>query len=76
MLAWLLGGFLDLPHADRVSLLFTGAHKSIAIGAPLAALLFSPKLAGLMIVPTILYHQLQLIASAPLAKRLARPDTH
>lgn len=69
--AWFVGGVLDLPRADRISLLFTGAHKSIAIGAPMAALLFSPKIAGLMILPTILYHQLQLIASVPLAKRLA-----
>jgi sodium/bile acid cotransporter 7 len=69
--AWATGRIFDLPRADRISLLFTGAHKSIAIGAPMAALLFSPKIAGLMILPTILYHQLQLIASAPLAKRLA-----
>lgn len=69
--AWMIGGMLDFSRADRISLLFAGAHKSIAIGAPMAALLFPPTLAGLMIVPTILYHQLQLIASAPLAKRLA-----
>lgn len=73
--AWLIGGVFGFPYEDRISLLFAGAHKSIAIGAPMAALLFPPTLAGLMIVPTILYHQLQLIASAPLAKRLARtPD--
>ncbi|TSB05434.1 bile acid:sodium symporter [Sphingorhabdus contaminans] len=70
--AWMIGGALGFSHDDRISLLFAGAHKSIAIGAPMAALLFPPTLAGLMIVPTILYHQLQLIASAPLAKRLAR----
>lgn len=69
--AWFIGGVFDFPRADRISLLFAGAHKSIAIGAPMAALLFPSTLAGLMIVPTILYHQLQLIASAPLAKRLA-----
>jgi sodium/bile acid cotransporter 7 len=73
--AWMIGGVFGFPYEDRISLLFAGAHKSIAIGAPMAALLFPPTLAGLMIVPTILYHQLQLIASAPLAKRLARtPD--
>lgn len=71
-LAWFLGGLFGFPREDRISFLFAGAHKSIAIGAPMAALLFPPTLAGLMIVPTILYHQLQLIASAPLAKRLAQ----
>ena len=71
-LAWALGGVIGLARADRVSLLFAGAHKSIATGAPMAALLFPAEIAGLMILPAIIYHQLQLIASAPLAARLAR----
>lgn len=70
--AWGVGRALDLPHPDRVSLLFAGAHKSIATGAPMAALLFPADIAGLMILPAILYHQLQLIASAPIAARLAK----
>ncbi len=70
--AWGLGGVLGFARADRVSLLFAGSHKSIATGAPMAALLFPAEVAGLMILPAILYHQLQLIASAPLAARLAK----
>ncbi len=69
--AWGLGGVLGFAHADKVSLLFAGSHKSIATGAPMAALLFPAEVAGLMILPAILYHQLQLIASAPLANKLA-----
>ena len=69
--AWALGGAMKLARADRISLLFAGAHKSLATGAPMAALLFPPEIAGVMILPAIFYHQLQLIASAPLAKRLA-----
>ena len=71
-LAWGMGGVFGLARADRVSLLFAGAHKSIATGAPMAALLFPADVAGLMILPAIIYHQLQLIASAPLAARLAK----
>jgi solute carrier family 10 (sodium/bile acid cotransporter), member 7 len=69
--AWAAGRAMKLDHADRVSLLFAGAHKSLATGAPMAALLFPPGIAGVMILPAIFYHQLQLIASAPLAARLA-----
>jgi solute carrier family 10 (sodium/bile acid cotransporter), member 7 len=72
--AWALGGAIGLQRGDRVSLLFAGAHKSIATGAPMAALLFPPDIAGLMILPAILYHQFQLIASAPLAARLAKTN--
>lgn len=70
--SWALGGVMGLPRADRISLLFAGSHKSIATGAPLAAILFAGPQAGLVILPTLIYHQLQLIASAPLAARLAK----
>ncbi len=70
--AWGLGGLIALPRADRISLLFAGSHKSIATGAPLAAILFAGPQAGLVILPALLYHQLQLIVSAPLASRLAK----
>jgi solute carrier family 10 (sodium/bile acid cotransporter), member 7 len=69
--AWGLGGVLGLARADRISLLFAGAHKSIATGAPMAAILFG-NAAGLIVLPTILYHIAQLLVSAPLAARLAR----
>ena len=69
--AMLLGGVLRFARADRISLLFAGAHKSIATGAPLAAILFGAD-AGLIILPAILYHVAQLILSAPLSARLAR----
>ncbi len=69
--AWGLGAAIGLSRADRISLLFAGAHKSIATGAPMAAILFGHS-AGLIVLPAILYHMAQLIVSAPLAGRLAR----
>jgi sodium/bile acid cotransporter 7 len=69
--AWGLGGALGLNRADRVSLVFAGAQKSIATGAPMAAILFG-NAAGLILLPAILYHMAQLILSAPIAARLAK----
>jgi solute carrier family 10 (sodium/bile acid cotransporter), member 7 len=69
--AWGAGALLGLPRADRISLLFAGAQKSIATGAPMAAILFGSA-AGLILLPAILYHIAQLLLSAPLAARLAR----
>jgi solute carrier family 10 (sodium/bile acid cotransporter), member 7 len=65
-----LGDALKLRRADRISLLFAGAHKSIATGAPMAAILFGAD-AGLILLPAIVYHIAQLLVSAPLAGRLA-----
>lgn len=70
--AWLLGGSLSLSRSDRVAFLFAGGQKSIALGAPLASLLFAPAVAGLLLLPVLTYHLLQLVLSAPLASRLNR----
>lgn len=69
--SWGLGGALGLNRADRVSLVFAGAQKSIATGAPMAAILFGSA-AGLILLPAILYHMAQLIVSAPIADRLGQ----
>lgn len=71
--SWAAAGALRLERGDRIAFLFAGAHKSVAMGAPLAAVLFPPEVAGLVLLPLLLYHLLQLVASAPIASRLARP---
>lgn len=70
--AWLAGGALGLARADRIAFLFAGSQKSVAIGAPMAAILFAPEMAGFVIAPLLLYHLLQLVVAATLASRLAR----
>lgn len=73
--AWTTSGVLGMPRADRIAFLFAGSQKSVAIGAPLAAILFPPATAGFVIAPLLLYHLAQLVLAAPLAMRLARsPD--
>lgn len=69
---WAAGTMLGLPRADRIAFLFGGSQKSIAIGAPLAAILFAPDVAGFVIAPLLVYHLAQLVLAAPLASRLAR----
>jgi sodium/bile acid cotransporter 7 len=70
--AWGVSGLLGLPRADRITFLFAGSQKSVAVGAPLAAILFPPSAAGFVIAPLLLYHLAQLVLAAPLATRLAR----
>jgi solute carrier family 10 (sodium/bile acid cotransporter), member 7 len=70
--AWLLGGALQLDRPNRISMLFAGAQKSIAMGAPLATVLFAPQAAGLVLLPILLYHLAQLVMAAPISARLNR----
>ena len=52
-------------------MLFSGGQKSIAMGAPLASVLFPPATAGIILLPLLTYHLLQLVFSAPLAAKLS-----
>ena len=69
---WGLTAILLLPRADRIAFLFAGVQKSVAIGAPLAAILFPADVAGFVIAPLLLYHLLQLVVAAPMASFFAR----
>lgn len=68
--SWLLGGALRLPQGDRIAMLFAGAQKSIALGAPLATVLFPPAVAGIILLPLLVYHLAQMLVAAPIAARL------
>ena len=70
--AWALSGIIGYPRADRIAFLFAAVQKSVAIGAPLAAILFPAEVAGFVIAPLLLYHLLQLMWAAPMATSLAR----
>ena len=69
--AWAMGGAMKLALPERSAVLFAGAHKSIAVGAPLAALLFPAGAAGMVLLPILIYHLAQLIVSAWIAPVLA-----
>ncbi|MEZ5737090.1 MAG: bile acid:sodium symporter family protein [Novosphingobium sp.] len=70
--SWLLGGWLGLDLEDQVALLFCGSQKSLASGVPLAAALFPATMAGVIIVPVIIYHQMQLVIGTLLCGTMAR----
>lgn len=70
--AWITGGVLGLERGDRIAFLYAGGHKSIAMGAPLASVMFAPEVAGVILLPALIYHLAQLVVSAPLAARLTR----
>jgi solute carrier family 10 (sodium/bile acid cotransporter), member 7 len=64
---------LGFSPADEVVAVFCGSKKSVASGIPMARLLFGtrPEL-GLIVLPAMLYHQVQLLVCAALARRYAR----
>ncbi|WP_148717269.1 bile acid:sodium symporter family protein [Chitinolyticbacter meiyuanensis] len=63
---------LGFSRADEVAAVFCGSKKSLAAGIPMARLLFAghPAL-GLIVLPVMCYHQLQLLVCTVLARRYA-----
>ncbi|WP_033923057.1 bile acid:sodium symporter family protein [Sphingomonas sp. 37zxx] len=62
------------PRPDEIVLMFCGSKKSLASGVPMAGALFPAAEVGLIILPLMLFHQLQLIVCTAIAGRYARID--
>ncbi|BCB75443.1 bile acid:sodium symporter [Phytohabitans flavus] len=71
-LTWLAGRLLGFDRADRVTIVFCGSKKSMATGLPMAAVMFGPAAAAILVVPLMLFHQIQLVVCAILARRWGR----
>lgn len=63
---------MGLSIEDRIVLLFCGSKKSLATGIPMANILFASQVAGSIVLPLMVFHQIQLIASAVIAGAYAR----
>jgi sodium/bile acid cotransporter 7 len=63
---------LNFNHADEVAAVFCASKKSLAAGAPMAALIFgaNPGL-GLILLPIMIYHPMQLIVCSVIAENYA-----
>ncbi|WP_180989580.1 bile acid:sodium symporter family protein [Streptomyces cahuitamycinicus] len=71
LLTWYGGKALRFGRADRIAIQFAGSKKSLAAGLPMASVLFGAQ-AALAVLPLMLFHQMQLIVCAVIAKRRAR----
>ena len=68
----LLGRTMRLSREDAAVLLFCGSKKSLASGVPMAGVLFPAAQVGIILLPVMVFHQLQLIACALIAPRFAK----
>ncbi|MFF3314472.1 bile acid:sodium symporter family protein [Streptomyces sp. NPDC003035] len=67
-LTWYGAKRLGFDRADRIAIQFAGSKKSLAAGLPMASVLFGAQ-ASLAVLPLMLFHQMQLLVCAVLAKR-------
>lgn len=69
----ILGSKLGFPRADVIAIEFCGSKKSLATGLPMASVIFASGSTslGLLILPLMIYHQVQLMICSWLAARYA-----
>ena len=72
LVSTLLGKLFGFTIEDRITILFCGSKKSLATGVPMAQVLFAGSTIGVLILPLMLFHQIQLMVCAVLAQRYAK----
>jgi len=70
-IAWLVRR-LGFTREDEIPIVFCGSKKSLATGVPIAKVLFAGGSLGAIVLPIMVYHQLQLVVCAMVARRYAR----
>ena len=69
---WGLGRVLSFSRADNIVAVFCGSKKSLVPGSVMASLLFPAGATGLILLPLMLYHALQIILASSMAQYLGR----
>ena len=63
---------LGFSREDEIAIVFCGSKKTLASGVPMAQILFAGQAVGLLVLPLMIFHQLQLMVCASIARRYAR----
>jgi sodium/bile acid cotransporter 7 len=71
LLTW-LSRVLGFSREDEIAIVFCGSKKTLASGVPMAQILFAGQAVGLLVLPLMVFHQLQLMVCASIARRYAR----
>jgi sodium/bile acid cotransporter 7 len=65
---------LGFSKPDEITIVFCGSKKSLASGVPMASILFPAAAVGTIVLPLMIFHQIQLMACAFLAQKYAARD--
>lgn len=68
----LVSKWLGFERPDRVAIIFCGSKKSLSQGVTMAKVIFASHAVGAVILPLMVFHQIQLMVCAALAQRWGR----
>lgn len=67
----LISRVLGFSREDEITIMFCGSKKSMGSGLPMANIIFAGQALGAIVLPMMIYHQIQLILCAVLARAYA-----
>jgi solute carrier family 10 (sodium/bile acid cotransporter), member 7 len=71
-----VGRALGFSRQDRIATMFCASKKSMATGVPMAQLMFAQSaVLGVVVLPLLIYHTMQLVLAGMLAARWSREPT-
>ncbi len=65
---------MHMSRPDEAALVFCASKKSLASGVPIAAALYPAAMVGIMILPLMIFHLIQLIVCAAIARAYAQQN--
>jgi solute carrier family 10 (sodium/bile acid cotransporter), member 7 len=68
----LIGHLAGLDRGDGIVLLFCGSKKSLASGLPMALVFFPAATVGVIMLPLMIFHQIQLMVCSVIASQMSR----
>ena len=72
LLASYLPKWLGFNHADQVTIFFCSSKKTLASGVPMAQILFIGQPLGIIVLPIMIFHQIQLMVCGVIANRWSK----
>lgn len=67
LLALYIPKWLGFSQADQISIFFCGSKKTLASGVPMAQILFISQPLGMIVLPIMIFHQIQLMVCGVIA---------
>lgn len=72
LLAFYIPKWLGFNKADQIAMFFCGSKKTLASGIPMAQILFASHPIGMIVLPIMIFHQIQLMVCGILANYWAK----
>lgn len=74
LLAYFVPKWLGFNRADQISIFFCGSKKTLASGVPMAQILFAGQPLGMIVLPIMIFHQIQLMVCGIIANHWSRQN--